>query len=72
MASAESGNGSNLISPGGEGPFATPATTGNARIEMPAIEDVDESHLFADSCIIIIKYDSIACACHDRLVGVEE
>ena len=65
MASTEGGDRSNLTSsdsgqtarfgggsPIGEDSFAMPVAAGEAEIELPAIEDGDERHLFADSYMI--------------------
>ena len=65
MASGESGDRSNLTSsdsgqtarfgggsPIGEDSFATPATMGGAEVELSAIEDGDDSRVFADSHMI--------------------
>ena len=65
MASAEGGDRSNLTSSDsgqtarfgggshiGDDSFAMPVATGDAEVELPAIEDADDSHVFADSCMI--------------------
>jgi hypothetical protein len=65
MASAESGDRSNLTSsdsgqtarfgggpPTGDDSFAMPVATGDAEVELPAIEDGDDSHVFEDSYMI--------------------
>ena len=65
MASAEGGDRSNLTSsdsgqtarfgggsPIGEDSFAMPVAAGEAEIELPAIEDVGDGHLCADSYMI--------------------
>ena len=65
MVSTEGGDRSNLTSsdsgqtarfgggsPIGEESFAMPVAVGEAEIELPAIEDGDDSHLFADSHLI--------------------
>ena len=61
MASAEGGDRFNLTSsdsgqtarfgggsPIGDESFAMPVTAGDAEVELPAIEDGDDSHVFAD------------------------
>ena len=66
MTSTEGGDRSNLTSsdsgqtarfgggsPIGEDSFAMPVAAGEAEIELPAIEDGDDGHLFADSYMIV-------------------
>ena len=65
VASTQGGDRSNLTSsdsgqtarfaggpPVGEESFAMPVAVGEAEVELPAIEDGDDSHLFADSYLI--------------------
>ena len=66
MASAEGGDRSNLTSsdsgqtarfgggsPIGDDSFAMPVVAGDAEVELPAIEDGDDSQVFADSYMIV-------------------